>query len=199
MQKNIKIAAIVAGAIVVGIVLAIVIKGNSTPTPAPTPQTEQGASQLPSGHPSTDQSAQQPAAPAEPVNMDNVIGRIDAFLNEKFPGNWEVKGDNLSRGSYTENGKYEIADGIEQQLGSGSMISIFVGEKRISTTVVQSGGGRVLEGYPTPPEVADVLKSGKEVAGGKSSMGSTNYVKAFIPLKDKDGKTVAVLSVVVMQ
>ena len=198
MQKNIKIAAIVAGAIVVGIVLAIVVKGTSTPTPAPAPQTQQDAnSQPPTGQPSMPGQTAQP--PAQPVNMDNIIGRIDAYLNEKYPGNWEVKGEKLSRGSYTENDNFKIADGIEEQLGSGSMISIFVGEKRISTTVVQTGGGRVLEGYPTPPEVAEVLKTGKEIAGGKSSMGSTNYVKAFLPLKDKAGKTVAVLSVVVMQ
>lgn len=203
MNDNQKFFAIAAGALVIGVVLGFVVKGTSTPTPAPQAQQQGTASStLPSGHPnvSGDQSGQnaQSAQPAQPINLDSVIGKIESYLSEKYPGDWKAEGTTLSKGSYTENGNFKIADEISTLIGSGSMVSIFVGETRVSTTVVQTGSGRVLTGYPTPPEVGQVMQSGKEINGGASSMGSTNYAKAYLPLKDKAGKTIGVMSIVVM-
>lgn len=206
MNDNQKIFAIAAGALVIGAILGFVVKGTSTSTPAPQAQQQEAAtSSLPSGHPSVNggqsgQSAQsaQSAQPSQPINLDNIIGKIESYVDEKYPGEWKAKGTTLSKGNYTENGNFKIADEISTLIGSGSMVSIFVGQERVSTTVVQTGSGRVLTGYPTPAEVDEVMKTGKEINGGTSSMGSTNYAKAFIPLKDKAGKTVGVMSIVVM-
>ena len=197
MNDKMKFLAIAAGALVVGVILGFIVKGTSTPKtpPAQNQQIQGQSSQLPSGHPSVN-GAQQ--APAKPINMDEIIGKIDAFLNESFPGDWKVEGDKLYKGDYLENGNYKIVDQLETKLGSGSMISIFVNNKRISTNVKQSGAGRAFD-YPIPDQVAECMKNGKEINAGSSSMGSISFQKVFLPLKDKAGKTVAVMSVSVSQ
>lgn len=201
MNDKQKFLAIGAGALLVGVIIGFVVNGTTKPEPAAPPQQQQTAdnSQLPQDHPNiAGQQGDQAQAPAQPINMDNIIGRIDAFLQESYAGNWKVEGDKLYKGDYLENDNFKIVDELETKLGSGSMISIFVGEKRISTNIKQQGAGRAFD-YPVPAQVAEVMKSGKEIDGGTSSMGSISFAKAYLPLKDKDGKTVAVMSVSVSQ
>lgn len=180
-------------AVIIGL-LAVVGFGCSKQTD--TPQTGQPAAQgqLPAGHPSTGNSEE----PAKPVNLEEVSENVTKTLDAKFAGDWSVSGTTLKKGSYTENDSYKIADEVGA-LYNGSMVSIFVGQNRISSTVTDQSGKRVLEGYPTPDTVAEVMKSGKATVTSADSMGSTSYKKVFLPFKSKDGKTVAVISISMVQ
>lgn len=151
-------------------------------------------SQLPSGHPSVGDS--QSGQPAKPIDKDEVVDKVTKDLNDKYPGDWSVSGTTLKKGSFTENGSYKIAEEVGN-LYPGSMVSIFVGQSRISSTIKQNGKP-VLEGYPTPPDVDKTMKSGQASVVPGSSMGSTSYQKVFIPLKSGD-KTVAVMNVSIAQ
>jgi len=186
--------------VLIGVALLAGVAGCSSKEPAQTSQAPQQSApaSLPPGHVAVPgQTYGDNSQPAAPIDTKQVADKITKLIDEKFPGEWKVSGITLSKGNYTENNKYEIANAVGSAF-PGSMVSIFVGETRISSTVKDQTGNPVLSGYPTPPAVGETMKSGKVTAGAPSSMGGTSYQKVYIPLKAGD-KTVAVLSISVTQ
>lgn len=170
--------------------LMVALAGCAKKSEVPkTTQPSTGTAQLPEGHP-TETSAQ----PGSKESQAAVETKINDLINKNYPGDWKVTGTTLSKGSYTENGNYKLVDDIAALFPGTMGVSIFVGEERISSSVKrQDTGGRVLEGYATPPTVGDVMKSGTTT----STLGG-GYLKVYIPFK-ASGKTVAVITVSVPQ
>ncbi|HZK55750.1 MAG TPA: cache domain-containing protein [Desulfosporosinus sp.] len=139
---------------------------------------------LPEDHP-----AETPAAAEDKVGQAAAETKINDVLNKNYPGDWKVSGTNLSKGTYTENGKYKMVDDVLNLFPNTMGVSIFVGEERISSTVKQ-GTERVLAGYPTPATVGEVMKSGTT-----TSNLSSGYLKVYVPFKDSTDQTVAVMTV----
>lgn len=150
-------------------------------TPAPQPN---NPVVTPEGHP-----AETPVQPGGKVNQAEVETKIKDLLNKNYPGDWKVSGTTLSKGTYTENGNYKMVDDVAALFPDTMGVSIFVGEERISSSVLQ-GTERVLKGYATPPTVGEVMKSGTT-----TSTLSGGYLKVYVPFKDSSGKTVAVMTV----
>ncbi len=136
------------------------------------------------------------SAPAKPINGDEVAANITKALDAKYPGDWSTSGTTLKKGSYTENDNYEMVAEVEK-LYPGAMVSIFVGEDRVSSNIKENGKP-VLKGYPTPPEVGQTMTSGKILVTNAGSMGSSTYQKVYLPLKAAD-KTVAVMTISIAQ
>lgn len=180
MNKKIILVSLVSLTILLG------VSGCAGKDSPPTPPAQQGAanSQTP------------PAAqPSTPVDVNQVADKVNKLLDEKFPGEWQVTGTTLSKGKYTENNNFGLVDAVEAAY-PGSMVSIFIGEERISSTVKNSQDGkRVLSGYPTPAAVGETFKSGKATLG-QASTGSSigSYQKVYLPFK-AGAKTVAVMSI----
>lgn len=174
---------------VIVMVLIISFTGcTSKPTAPTTPQT--GTSLNSQDHP-----AEAPAHSGDKAVQTNVESKVNDLLNRKYPGEWKVTGTTLNKGTYTENGNYKIVDDLAALFPNTMGVSIFIGEQRISSSVIQQDTGqRVLQGYATPPNVEDVMKSGTT-----TSTLSSGYQKVYIPLKDSGGKTVAVITVSVPQ
>ncbi len=183
--------AIIAGLLVVS---ALGCSGNE----GQTPETGTSQTELPPGHPSLDETddGQQPAGQVT-VDADEVMNKVNTALDKKFPGEWKVSDTTLQKGSYTENGSYGIVDEVTNTY-PGSMVSLFVGQERISGTIKGEDGKRVLEGYPTPEAVGQTMESGKALVISAGSIGSTSYQKVYLPLKSGD-KTVAVLTISIAQ
>ena len=164
-----------------------------------TPKNETSQTQLPPGHPSFDDTSQDSNQQTEvkPVDADEVMQKVTEALDKKYPGEWKVSGSSLQKGDYTENDNYGIVDEVAK-LYPGSMVSLFVGQDRISGTIKGEDGKRVLEGYPTPEAVTDTVNSGKASVVSAGSIGSTNYQKVYLPIKSGD-TTLAVLTVSIAQ
>ena len=194
MFKKIAVALIIGSLVVAGSGCA---KKNESPQSTQNNQPS-SQTQLPPGHPGADGSQSgQPAKSAKPVNAKEVADKVAKDLDAKFPGNWSVSGTTLKKGTYTENGNYKIGDKVAS-LYNNSMVSIFVGQDRISSTVKDQTGKPVLSGYPTPDTVAKVMTSGEPIVTSADSMGSTSYQKVFLPIK-ANSKTVAVMSISIAQ
>jgi predicted small lipoprotein YifL len=183
---------LVVGVAVLSLVVALTGCGNKQPAPTANQQTgttSPTAQTTPTGHP-----AETPVQPNTATKVDpaQVETKIKDLLDKKYPGEWKVTDTTLSKGSYTENKNYKIVDDIEALFPGTMGVSIFVGEERISSSVKQ-GTERVLQGYPTPATVGEVIKSGKS-----TSTESSGYLKVYIPLK-AGAKTLAVLTVSVPQ
>ncbi|HEX3030754.1 MAG TPA: cache domain-containing protein [Bacillota bacterium] len=183
MNKKILFTALVSLTVVATVTAGCTSKTPSTNT---TPQQ------------STQQSTQQPAqqqTPAKAIDKDKVAADIQKLIDEKFPGDWKVQDTKLSKGSYTENDTYKIADAVAAAY-PGSMVSVFVGQTRVSTSVSNSSTGKRALDYPVPPAIAEVMKNGKVISGSSTGMGSSmgSYQKVYVPFKSGD-KTVAVMSI----
>jgi len=155
-----------------------------------TPVVPQAGTSLPEGHPTLPQ-----AKAGVKVSQADVETKINNLLNKNYPGDWKVSGTTLSKGSYTENGNYKIVDDVAALFPDTMGVSIFVGEERISSSVIQQDTKeRVLKGYATPPTVGEVMKSGTT-----TSTLSSGYLKVYVPFKDSSGKTVAAMTVSIPQ
>ncbi|MBP1759775.1 MAG: hypothetical protein H6Q63_692 [Firmicutes bacterium] len=170
--------------LIVSLVMVGCAKKPTTPAPQPNNTTIAPEGQHP---------AETPVQPGGKVSQADVETKIKDLLSKNYPGDWKVSGTTLSKGSYTENGNYKIVDDVAALFPDTMGVSIFVGEERISSSVMQ-GTERVLKGYATPPTVGEVMKSGTT-----TSTSSSGYLKVYIPFKDTSGKTVAVLTVSVPQ
>ncbi|HWQ41368.1 MAG TPA: cache domain-containing protein [Desulfosporosinus sp.] len=176
---------IVATIIVMMVALAGCAKKPATPV---VPQA--GTSVSPEGHP-----AETPAQPGGKVKQADVETKINDLLKKNYPGDWKASGSTLSKGSYTENGNYKMADEVAALFPGTMGVSVFVGEERISSNITrQDTGERVLKDYPTPLTVGEVMKSGTT-----TSTLSSGYLKVYVPFKDSSAKTVAVMTVSVPQ
>jgi len=140
-------------------------------------------------------SPETPAQPGGKVSQADVETKINDLFKKNYPGDWKVSGSTLSKGSYTENGKYKMADEVAALFPGTMGVSVFVGEERISSNITrQDTGERVLKDYPTPVTVGEVMKSGTT-----TSTLSSGYLKVYVPFKDSSAKTVAVMTVSVPQ
>ena len=175
---------LVVGVAVIALTFSMVGCGTKQVAPKQPVQNNVGAT-TPEGHP-----VETPAQPnANPkTSQADVESKIADLLAKKYPGDWKVVGTTLSKGTYTENAKYTIVDDISALFPSNMGVSIFIGEERISTSIKQTGGERVLQ-YTIPPTVGEVIKSGKSTTAL-----SGGYFKVYIPLKAAD-KTLAVMSI----
>jgi hypothetical protein len=179
MNKKSILATLVSLALLTG---AAGCAAKTTPAPAPAPQ----------------QSTQQAAPPAKPVDSAKMSSDITKLIDEKFPGEWKVSGSKLSKGNYTENDNYKIADAVGAAY-PGSMVSIFVGQTRVSTTVGNTSTGKRALDYPVPAAISEVMKNGKVISGTSTGMGTGmgSYQKVYVPIKSGN-TTIAVLSISVM-
>ncbi len=176
---------LVVGFAVIALTFSMVGCGTKQVEPKQPVQNNVGAT-TPEGHP-----VETPAKPNanQKTSQADVESGVTDLLAKKYPGEWKVDGTTLSKGTYTENNKYTIVDDISTLFPDNMGVSIFIQEERISSSIKQTGGERVLQGYPTPPTVGEVMKSGKS-----TTTQSSGYLKVYIPLKAAD-KTLAVMTI----
>lgn len=123
---------------------------------------------------------------------DEMLIKVTSIIDKKFPGEWSVEGNQLKKGSYVENGNFGIADEITANL-NGSMASLYLGEVRISNTLSNTKGSRIVA-YKIPAEVDKIMKSGKPIDLLVKGPNGVPYQKFYLPIKKGD-KTVGVIGI----
>ncbi|WP_342773942.1 methyl-accepting chemotaxis protein [Mesobacillus subterraneus] len=115
----------------------------------------------------------------------------ERYINNKFPGAWEIKDGQLFKGKQRFNDYFEIVDTIGAD--TGDTVTIFQGDTRISTNVMLEGKRAV--GTKVSNEVADVvLKDGKPYYG-EAVVAGNSYQTAYTPIRDQSGKPIGILYV----
>lgn len=110
------------------------------------------------------------------------------YLDAKYPGPWSVKADGLYKGDRNLNGDYALLDEIRDL--TGSMVTLFQGNTRVSTTVMKEGKRAV--GTQVSPAVEEmVLKQNKPFQGEADILGDA-YRASYLPLAGADGKPVGI-------
>ncbi len=109
-----------------------------------------------------------------------------AYLDDKYPGDWNLRDEKLYKGDTLIEGETEIVDKIKSETGGAA--TIFRGDTRVATCVKVEGNRAV--GTKVSPKVeAVVLKGGGDFVGDAEVVGKIHRTK-YSPIKAKDGKIV---------
>ncbi len=119
------------------------------------------------------------------------IGLAYRYLNNKFPGDWEIKEDKLYKGDTVLNENYEVVDNIGED--TGDTVTIFQRDTRIATNVMMDGE-RAIGTQASPEVVSTVLNKGESFYGEANVVGKL-YQTAYMPLENATGEVIGILYV----
>lgn len=112
--------------------------------------------------------------------------------------------DNLNDGKYTLNadgdllkGDYNITKDVEAldkyKEGMDIDVTIFYGDTRKATSLLDDATGERIIGTTASKEVADAVLGGEEFTSTHAGVNGKNYFACYIPLKDPDGTVVGMV------
>lgn len=128
---------------------------------------------------------------AETKNLEKSIQTFREFLKYKGEGFRKADG-RLFVGSYSLNGNYEVPDKVKEIFGG--VATIFLGDVRISTNVLDNDGNRAVGTKLTGPAFEAIFKEGKPYRGEANILGIP-YMVAYDPIRDGNGEIIGALFV----
>ncbi len=102
-----------------------------------------------------------------------------------------VKGELLA-GNYPVNGNFELPDKIQELFGG--VATIFMGDERVTTNVLNVDAKRALGTRLLGPAYDAIFNQGKSYRGNAAILGVT-YLTAYDPIRDSKGKVIGALFV----
>ncbi|WP_077210822.1 methyl-accepting chemotaxis protein, partial [Bacillus dakarensis] len=113
------------------------------------------------------------------------------YLDSKYPGEWERKGDELYKGSIPINENYVIVDEIGED--TGDTVTIFLEDTRVSTNVIVNNE-RAIGTQASNEVVESVIKNG-ETYFGEAHVAGNVYQTAYMPLLDQNNNPIGMFYV----
>lgn len=120
------------------------------------------------------------------------LNTFEAILNLKYPGQWHVDGGTLYKGNTRVNDNDEIVDYISEL--TGDTCTIFLGDRRVATTVRAVGGQRAIGTTASDIVKQTVLQNGGEYMGEANVVGKT-YQAAYKPIHDANSNIIGMIYV----
>ncbi|OMP66993.1 methyl-accepting chemotaxis protein [Domibacillus epiphyticus] len=119
------------------------------------------------------------------------LGLAYRYIDNKYPGEWAIKGDKLYKGDTAMNENFEPVDKIGED--TGDTVTIFQGNTRIATNVMTDGERAV--GTTVSPEVENVVLENGENYYGEAEVAGNRYQTAYMPLKNSSGEEIGIFYV----
>ncbi|MEK5187167.1 MULTISPECIES: methyl-accepting chemotaxis protein [Solibacillus] len=110
------------------------------------------------------------------------------YINEKYPGDWNLKNNQLYKGNVLIDENYEIVDDIGAD--TDGTVTIFKGDTRV-TTNVKTDGQRAI-GTKVSDEVATAVLKNKEKFFGEADVAGNKYQAAYEPLVNSNGEVIGI-------
>ncbi|KAA0546940.1 HAMP domain-containing protein [Bacillus sp. BGMRC 2118] len=108
------------------------------------------------------------------------------WLNQQYPGDWEVKNGDLFKGAAKISDNNEFVDEMGE-ITNGA-VTIFLGDTRVATNITENGERAV--GTKANSSISDkVLNRGEEFLGEADIVGK-KYLTLYKPIKDKKGEII---------
>ena len=104
------------------------------------------------------------------------------------PGDYRVKEGALMKGDLVLEGDYAIVDALKESYGME--ITLFYGDERRLTTIMDEEGNRVVGTKADPQTVKWVLESGRKYFTQKVEINGADYFGYYIPVLNKDKNVV---------
>lgn len=117
---------------------------------------------------------------------------IDAAYSVVDEGDYVLEGENLKKGEFDITENEEIIDSFVKE--SDVEITLFYGDTRRATSLVDSKTGKKILGTKASSEVVDqVVKQNNEYSSSNLTINDQNYYAYYIPLKNSDGTAVGMV------
>lgn len=119
------------------------------------------------------------------------LNLVYRYINDVYSGDWKIDNDKLLKGSTVLNENYELLDTIGED--TGDTVTVFLGDTRIATNVMQDGK-RIVGTQASTEVIQTVINEGKNYYG-EALVAGEPYQTAYMPLKDTAGQTIGMLYV----
>jgi methyl-accepting chemotaxis protein len=111
---------------------------------------------------------------------------------DSLHGDWESRGDKLYKGDILINNNFDIVDKIKEAIGSEC--TIFNLDTRITTTIIDDNGNRIIGTKAPDNIIKDTLDNGN-IYNGSAVIRNEGYATTYVPIKDKSGNTIGMFFV----
>lgn len=108
------------------------------------------------------------------------------IVNKTYPGEWQIKDGQLYKGNHLINDDYEIVDHVASL--TGDTVTIFQGNKRITTTLKQNGQRAV--GTTAAENVSDTVIKKAQMYTGEAQVLEEKYTTVYTPIKAQNGEVI---------
>lgn len=109
----------------------------------------------------------------------------------RYGSEFAIKDGKLVVGDHVLNGDVELIDGMAKM--SGGVMTFFQGDMRVATNIIKADGTRAIgTKLAQGPVYEAVMKEGRFFKG-EAKILEKDYIVAYDPLKDKDGKVIGIL------
>ena len=127
----------------------------------------------------------------ESVRLEMCVRTFWQLLNF-YGDDYRIVDGRLQVGSYVANNNFELPDRIQEIFGG--VATIFMGDERVSTNVLDADGKRALGTRLEGPAYEAVFKQEKSYRGRAPILG-VSYLTAYDPITDKNGEVIGALFV----
>ncbi len=111
----------------------------------------------------------------------------EKLLEEKYKGEWSVKDGLLYKGNTEISYNYDFVDQFTD--GTGILATVFCGDTRVSTNVVNDAGERAVDTQAVEEVVATVIGQGSDYVG-KAQVNNRDAMVKYVPIKDAKGDVI---------
>ncbi|WP_010096152.1 methyl-accepting chemotaxis protein [Ornithinibacillus scapharcae] len=108
------------------------------------------------------------------------------LIDEKYPGDWSIRNNQLYKGVINFTGKDELLDEITKV--SGGTASIFLGDTTVATNVVVDGERR--NGQQAAPSITDIVLGEGKAYIGEADIAGKKFLTKYEPIVDENGETI---------
>lgn len=115
-------------------------------------------------------------------------------LDSSVPGEWSITNGSLFKGKKDMKEAFDIPDQIGK-LTDGNTMSIFQGDTRITTNIIENGERRL--GTKVADDVKDVVLGKKARFMGTADVLGESFQSAYDPIFDKNGEVIGIFAVAV--
>lgn len=112
-----------------------------------------------------------------------------AYVNMKYPGDWGMVDGELYKGKAKISGNEELVDSLAEM--SDGSITIFGGDTRVATTIVNDDGKRAV-GSKVQAQVSKKVLGRGETYHGESQVGNEKFYGMYEPIKNADGESIGI-------
>ena len=116
------------------------------------------------------------------------------YIEKVYPGDWAIVNGELHKGDVNLVNNTEIVDLMKEVTG-GNAASIFQGDTRISTNIIENG--ERLVGTKVSTEVADVVLTKQQTFTGIADVLGEEHEAVYAPIIDQSGAVIGVWSTAV--
>ncbi|MFZ3590275.1 methyl-accepting chemotaxis protein [Bacillus sp. DJP31] len=119
------------------------------------------------------------------------LALANRYVDSEYPGDWNIKGEQLYKGKTLINGNFEIVDIIGND--TGDTVTVFHGDTRVTTNVMIDGERAI--GTQVSQEVIDVVLKRGENYYGEADVAGNQYQTAYMPLKNASNEVIGIIYV----